>query len=308
MPKYQVHKDYELLNVTVPMRSQLLPILQQLIRVLYARQAVPGTLDHQKISIPASDGRSIEAELFSPRNRSSDLPCLVYFHGGAFALPATDFHKKMVCEYALACNITIFFVDYRLVPKHPYPCGLEDCYEAYAWLLDHGKALGIDKERIAVGGDSAGGALAAALTLMSRDRSFPMPLFQLLIYPVLDAACESDSMRQFTDSPIWNTKQNKKMWNLYLANNPKAKEDAYASPLNTPSFYGLPKAYIEVNEIDCLRDEAISYSKRLSEAGIEVVLNQTKGTVHGFEVNYQSSYTQSIIKERIAYMKQQFLT
>jgi len=155
-------------------------------------------------------------------------------------------------------------------------------------------------------GDSAGGALAAALTLMIRDRSIKKPLFQLLVYPVLDMRMTTGSMKKYQDTPIWNAKLNRKMWILYLPGNQVLDKPEYASPALSASFDNVPKGYIEVNEFDCLRDEAIDYADKLSRSGIEVLLVQTEGTVHGFELNYRSAYTQQIIKTRIDYMNRQF--
>jgi acetyl esterase/lipase len=300
--KYPVHKDYRTINIGVPMYAPLLPLFQRMTRFLYAKQSVPSTIKCQKLTLKSFDGYTLPMELFSPLTAKDKSPCILFLHGGAFALPASDFHKKLICEYALGSNIKVLFVDYRLVPKHPFPYGLEDCFAAYRWILEGGSEFAIDTNRIAICGDSAGGALAASLTHLVRDRNLSMPLFQMLIYPVLDARQQTDSMKRFIDTPIWNARQNKKMWNLYCK---ETSNHAYSSPAQTPSFLGLPKAYIEANEFDCLRDEAIEYARQLQQADIEVVLNQTKATVHGFELNWKSEYTQQIIKQRIAYMNQQ---
>lgn len=301
--KYPVHKDYRTINIGVPMYAPLLPLFQRMTRFLYAKQSVPSTIKCQKLTLKSFDGYTLPMELFSPHTANDKSPCILFLHGGAFALPANDFHKKLMCEYALGSNIKVLFVDYRLVPKHPFPYGFEDCFAAYRWILESGSEFAIDTNRIAICGDSAGGALAASLIHLIRDRNLSMPLFQMLIYPVLDARQQTDSMKRFIDTPIWNARQNKKMWNLYCK---ETSNHAYSSPAQTPSFLGLPKAYIEANEFDCLRDEAIEYARQLQQAEVEVVLNQTKGTVHGFELNWKSEYTQQIIRERVAYMQHQF--
>jgi acetyl esterase/lipase len=300
--QYPVHKDYRTINIGVPMHAPLLILFQRMTRFLYVKQSVPSTIRCQKLTLKSFDGSTFPIELFSPLTAKDKSPCMVFLHGGAFALPASDFHKKLICEYALGSNIKVLFVDYRLVPRHQFPFGLEDCFTAYRWILEHGGEYALDANRIVICGDSAGGALAASLTHLIRDRNLSMPLFQMLIYPVLDARQQTDSMKRFTDTPIWNARQNKKMWNLYCKN---PTTQAYCSPMQIPSFARLPKAYIEANEFDCLRDEAIEYARQLQDAGVEVTMNQTKGTVHGFELNWKSEYTQQIIKQRIAYMNQQ---
>lgn len=301
--QYPVHKDYRTINIGVPMYAPLLPLFQRMTRFLYARQSIPSTIEYQKLTLKSFDEYSLEIELFSPHTANDKSPCILFLHGGAFALPANNFHKKLITEYILGSQAKVLFVDYRLVPKYRFPYGLEDCFSAYRWIVEHGSEFGIDTNRIAICGDSAGGALAASLTHMIRDRNLTAPLFQMLIYPVLDALQQTDSMKRFTDTPIWNARQNKKMWNLYCKN---PTTQAYCSPMQILSFASLPKAYIEANEFDCLRDEAIEYARQLQKAEVEVVLNQTKGTVHGFELNWKSGYTQQIIKQRVDYMKRQF--
>lgn len=304
MARYQVHEDYRRLNVVVPFYPAVLPFLQRITRFKFTMQTVPDAISHQKRFIQ-TDEHHIPIEIFSPIDIEKDAPCLLFLHGGAFALPGTDHHKKLIFDYALGCACKVVYVDYRLAPQFPYPYGLEDCYSAYIWILDHAEELGIDTARIGICGDSAGGALAAALLLMLRDRSLHMPLFHVLIYPVLDATQSTASIKKYVDTPVWNARLNERMWAIYL-NGTESAGESYASPLHAESCADLPSGYIEVNEFDCLSDEAVAYFHRLTEQGIEMELVQTKGTIHGFELNYGSSYTQEIIKKRIAYMRTQF--
>jgi acetyl esterase/lipase len=197
-------------------------------------------------------------------------------------------------------------IHYGLAPEHPYPAGLEDCLAAYRWLLDNAAVLEIDSGRLALAGDSAGGCLAAGLARLVRDRCLPPPLFQMLVYPVTDAALETDSMRRFTDTPIWNAPLNKAMWELYLGGRrDDAAVRAAASPLRG-DLAGLPEAYVEVAEFDCLRDEGVAYHRRLLECGVPSVLRETRGTIHGFEANYHSAHTRFIFAERIAFIRDRF--
>lgn len=148
------------------------------------------------------------------------------------------------------------FVDYRWAPRHAFPVGVEDCYAAFQWVYQKAEEIGIDPDKIAMGGDSAGGALAAAVCLMARDRKASKICFQMLIYPVTDARQVTESVKEFIDTPLWNGKQNQKMWKLYLGQGVHPNK-AYASPMEAASFNNLPDAYIEVAEFDCLRDEGI---------------------------------------------------
>jgi len=166
--------------------------------------------------------------------------------------------------------------------------------------------LDIDVERIGICGDSAGGALAAALVHNIKARSLAPARFQMLVYPVLDASQSSESMRTCRDTPVWNSRLNRKMWKLYLSGHPGSAEDPLASPAHARTLDGLPATYVEVNEFDCLRDEALAYHERLRQSGVAVTLVRNAGTMHGFELNYDSAVTQKIIRTRISYMDTMF--
>lgn len=195
------------------------------------------------------------------------------------------------------------FIDYRLAPRNPFPAAAEDAYCAYAFARFFPEKLGIDPGRIAVGGDSAGGCLAAGCAMAARDRGFP-PCFQLLIYPVLDRRMQTDSMEKYRDTPMWNTVKNRMMWKMYLPESDPAGE--YASPGEAKFFEGLPPAYIETAEFDCLHDEGAAYADKLRSAGICAELNETKGTVHGFDVITNSRLVKQCIERRIAALKNAF--
>ncbi len=300
---YDLHQDYRTLFIGVPMHAPVLRLFQRMTRFLYTREDVPESVCVEASTIEGFDGKRIRIECFFAREAKADAPCILFLHGGAFALPANDFHKRLITKFVLSCACKVVLVDYRLVPDYPYPYGLRDCFSAYAYLVGHAQELKIDVQRLALYGDSAGGALAAGLTQMIRDGNLPMPSFQMLVYPVLDMQQHTQSMQHFVDTPIWNARQNQKMWKLYA----KTSEDAtYISPAQASSFAHLPAAYIEVNEFDCLRDEALVYAENLKNAGIEVFCNQTKGTVHGFELAWKSAYTQAIIEQRISYLQHRF--
>jgi acetyl esterase/lipase len=275
-------------------------------RLLFIRQKISEEIIYKKTTIIGHDGYPVPIEICNPVNSDVMAPTILFIHGGAFALPATGHHKRLMADYALGCKCKVILVDYRLVPRFPYPYGLEDCFSAYTWIVNHADNLNINRNKIAICGDSAGGALAAGLTHLIRDRQISMPICCMLIYPVLDARCNTASMKQFPDTPIWNAKLNKKMWKLYAPNHQKSLASSYMSPNEASSYRGLPQGYIEVNEFDCLRDEAIEYYHKLKNQGIDMKLVQTKGTIHGFEMNYESVYTQQIIKNRFEYMRAQF--
>ena len=258
----------------------------------------------KKENIKSYDGAEISVVVIDPYGLEEVSPCLVYYHGGGFFFEGAGYHYKLAKQYALECECRVIFVQYRLAPKNPHPTPAEDCYASLRWTFENAERLKIDQEKIAVGGDSAGGALAAAVCQMARDRGTDMPLFQLLVYPVTDRRMNYDSCRKYTDTPMWNAKLSVKMWQGYVQDE-NAPDIAYASPMEAQSFEKLPSAYVETAEFDCLYDEGIAYANALLEAGVSVELNETRGTMHGFDIVEKAETTKRAVAERISYMKHQ---
>lgn len=258
-----------------------------------------------KEKIISYDGNSFDVLIISPKNEENKLPCLVYYHGGGFFLGAATYHYQLAKKYALNANCKVIFVQYRLTPKNPYPAPLEDCFYALKWTFENANTLNIDSTKIAVGGDSAGGCLAASVCQLARDRNLNPILFQLLIYPVIDFQMDTESNRKYNDTPMWNSRLSKIMWDAYLKKS--NLEINYASPIYAKSLKNLPDAYIETAEFDCLHDEAIIYANALVNNDVAVEINETKQTMHGFDIVQKSSITINAVNKRIEYMKKQFL-
>lgn len=253
--------------------------------------------------VESYDGEKIECFLISPKGKTGKIPCLIYIHGGGFVLEAAGYHYKNAMRYAREIGCRVLFVNYRLAPKNPHPVFFEDCYAAMCWAYDKGEELGIDRDRMAIGGDSAGSTLSVGVCLMARDRAHPVRLlFQMLPYPFLDARNNSDSCKKYTDTPMWNSTLSAKIFPMTKVSRDRP-DYVYFSPLEAESLMGLPPAYIETAEFDCLHDDGILYAKRLKEAGIEVVLNETKGTMHGFDIAQGARVTKSALEARISFMK-----
>jgi len=306
MGKYNIHSDFKKYeNMKFPLPPILLPLVNFFLKIIFNKVKLAEGVSETKVKIAGYQNEMIELTIYSPKNIGVNAPCLIYFHGGAFVLKAAPFHKKLVCQYALNTPCKVVFVDYRLAPKYAFPVGVEDCYAAFEWVYKNAEVLGIDKSRIAVGGDSAGGALAAAVSIRARGRKAPGICFQMLIYPVTDARQITGTIKEYTDTPIWNSKLNKKMWELYLRNGVQGKRE-YASPMEAPSLNDLPDAYIEVAEFDCLRDEGINYAKALQNNGIHVELYETAGTIHGFEIAENSEIVNQSVAKRIEALKAAF--
>ena len=251
-----------------------------------------------------NDG-DIDVLVFEPRAASGKMPCLVYYHGGGFFTEGAGYHYRLIKEYVLNTPCKVVFVRYRLVPKNQHPIPVEDSYAGLRWTFENADRLNIDTARIAVGGDSAGGALSAAVCQMARDRGTEIPCFQFLVYPATDRRMETESNRKFTDTPMWNSSLSRTMWPAYVPD-PKATDVVYASPMEAESFDDLPPAYIETAEFDCLHDEGILYGKALQDAGVPVQFNETEGTMHGFDIVVDAPTTRAAVAERIRYMRENF--
>lgn len=306
MKKYNIHPDFALIShFKPPVHPAVIPIGNAFLSLPMIRSDREVVITKGKVE--SYDGVSVPYLFFEPVGLKRPSPYLVYYHGGGFAFKAAPYHYQLARIYAKEAGCKVLFVDYRLAPKHPFPTPVEDCFAAYRWVLEQAEYLGLDKEHVALGGDSAGGNLAAACCLMARDRGLPLPCFQMLIYPAVDRRMETKSMKLFEDTPMWNAQKNRAMWPLYLPD-PEAAPVEYASPMEAASLAGLPKAYIETAEFDCLRDEGINYANALRSAGCPVELNQTHGTVHGFDTLLGSSIVKACISRRVEALKNAFLS
>ena len=256
-------------------------------------------------TVKAYDGGEFEILVFEPYTIIEKSPCLVYIHGGGFIFGAGDYNYKMAKKYALSLGAKLIFVNYRLAPKHPHPTPAEDCYTGLRFAFENAEKYGIDKAKIGVAGESAGGCLSAAVCLMARDRGTDMPCFQLLVYPVTDITMDTDSNRRFTDTPVWNSELSKMMWPAYVPD--RSRDDiCYAAPIQAKFFGDLPPAYVETAEFDCLHDEAINYANAMKEAGVLVEINETRGTMHGFDSMLDAPTTRKVVATRIEFMKKYF--
>jgi acetyl esterase/lipase len=226
------------------------------------------------------DAPELAVRVYTPVAAAAERPGVLYIHGGGFCLGSVEFEHAGALSTAHATGATVVSVEYRLAPEHPFPAGLEDCYAALRWLASDASALGVDPERIAVMGQSAGGGLSAGLALLARDRGGPKLCFQVLGIPELDHRLETASMKEFFDTPLWNRPNAIMSWRCYLGED-RGEVSPYASPAIAADLAGLPPAYISTMEFDPLRDEGIEYALRLLQAGVPVELHQYPGTFHG---------------------------
>jgi acetyl esterase len=238
--------------------------------------AVHTVADHD-ISVA---GGSIAVRIYRP-TASSLHPAVLYFHGGGWVLGDLE-HSDALCRaLCIATGAVVANVNYRLAPEHKYPVAAEDCYAALRFVAQNAARLGIDAGRVAVAGSSAGGNLAAATALMSRDRGGPEIRAQLLIYPVLDAACAFPSYESFTEGYIISAEEMLWYWRQYLSD-PNAANDAYACPLRAADLSRLPSTLVITAEYDPVRDDGEVYADQLQAFGVSARLSRYPGTLHGF--------------------------
>lgn len=240
-------------------------------------------LDIRDQQIPGPAGApTVLVRVYSPAGPApaNGRPALLDIHGGGFVVGDIEMEHAFAANVARDLGAVIAVVEYRLAPEHPFPAGLEDCYAALSWLHENADALGVDPARVAVGGQSAGGGLAAATVLLARDRGGPAVCFQFLGIPELDHRLETTSMRTFVDTPMWHRPNAELSWRYYLGPDP-GEVSPYASPAIAEDLTGLPPAYVTAMEFDPLRDEDVLYALRMMEAGVSVELHTFPGTFHG---------------------------
>jgi len=233
----------------------------------------------ENLMIPGPIGE-IPIRLYYP---SGDPPfaVLVYFHGGGWVMGDLDTHHGVCHALAKRSSCLVVSVDYRLAPEHRYPAAVEDAYAATSWVAQNADSIQTDPDRLAVGGDSAGGHLAAVVALMARDRKGPRIDLQVLVYPITDCKFNTPSYLENKDGYMLTRDLMKWFWNHFIEDEGQAN-DPYVSPLRAKNFSDLPQALIITAEYDPLRDEGEAYVKRLQEAGVKVTLSRYPGMIHGF--------------------------
>jgi acetyl esterase/lipase len=220
-------------------------------------------------------GSGVGVRLHRPAGVSQPGPALLWIHGGGYVIGTAQQDDELCRRFARALGVTVAAVDYRLAPEHPYPAPLEDCYAALTWLA----ALpAVDPARIAIGGASAGGGLAAALALLARDRGEVTPTLQLLAYPMLDD--RSASGPENPNYRLWSPKSNRFGWAAYLGN----ADPNVAVPARHEDLSGLPPTWIGVGAHDMFHDEDVAYAKRLTAAGVPCQIETVPGAFHGFDL------------------------
>ncbi|APU20545.1 alpha/beta hydrolase [Actinoalloteichus sp. GBA129-24] len=235
-------------------------------------------------TVPGGAGApEVPVRIYVPDSVGADAPVLLWIHGGAFMLGDLDGSDSWCTRLAAAGECVVVSVDYRLAPEHPYPAGLQDCLAVLDWVVAAAPEHGWDPTRIAVGGSSAGAGLAAGVALWARDHDGPALVFQLLIQPVLDDRRRTPSSTGLAGVPVFDSPALEQMWRHYLSGW-SGDVPPYAAPARAEDLRGLPAAYLTAADADPLRDEAVEYAGRLTEAGVPTEFHLFPGTFHGFDV------------------------
>lgn len=246
----------------------------------------------------------IKIRIYRP-SASQLLPVLIYFHGGWFCAGSLETHDRPLRSLTNSSGILIISVAYRLAPENPFPAGLYDCYQILNWVVSYAKELGVDTNRISVGGDSAGGALAASVARRALNLNGPKIVCQVLLYPVTDASLSSESWKEFADGPNLTLAGAIEAWYQYTPI-PAERLHPDASPLYAENLSGMPNTLIIEAEYDPLRDEAIHYAQKLRDANVHVVETLYKGMIHGFfQMGGIIDQGQQVIKEVANFLRQQ---
>ena len=244
-------------------------------------QAAPEPVSSARDQTVPGPGGPIPVRVFRPAGAEDYevLPALVFFHGGGWVLGGLDSHDVMCRRFSNAARCVVVSVDYRMAPEHVFPAAVDDCAAATKWVFDNQIPLSVDPKRVAVGGDSAGGNLAAVIALMSRDGTLPPLVYQMLLYPATDMAMTTVSARTIGGTGILSSATMKWFIDLYCQGH---ETDWRASPIRAASLAGTPPALVLTCGYDPLRDEGIDYAKRLEAEDVRVIRLHYSGQIHGF--------------------------
>lgn len=251
---------------------------------LTAHTASAATCDTVEVSdhhAEAEDGHQVLVRVYRSKQRRDRSPGFLWMHGGGMVMGNVDMNDASCAALAADLDIVVASVEYRLAPEFPYPTPLEDCYSSLLWFFGQADEFGLKPDRIAVGGASAGGGLAAGLALLARDRAEVSPCFQLLTFPMLDDRNETPSSFMIDDTRLWNRYANLTAWSAYLdGNNGTDDVPAYAAPARATDLRGLPPAIITVGSLDMFLDEDIAYAQALLTAEVPCELHVYPGAFH----------------------------
>lgn len=249
-------------------------------RLPTAASKVPAGVTVEELALP---GGHASVRIIRASARRAGQPVLLWIHGGGYVLGAARGDDRLCAAFAQRLDAVVVSVDYRLAPAHPYPAPLDDCFAAFEFVHANATALGVDSLKLVIGGASAGGGLAAALTLRVFDAQRPAPKLSLLVYPMLD---DRTATRDFTgfEHRVWGPVANRTGWAAYLGHAPGGTDEpAHAAPARRVDVSGLPPTWVGVGTRDLFFDEDVAYARRLEAAGVSTTLEVVDGAFHGFD-------------------------
>jgi acetyl esterase len=264
-------------------------------------------VDIEDTSVPGGPAGGVSVRIIRPKGSTGTLPVIVYMHGAGWVFGNNATHDRLIRELADGANAALVFPNYGLSPEVHYPHALEEGYAVLRWIADHGAEKNLDGSRIAIAGDSVGGNMSAALTLIAKERSGPQLAAQALFYPVTDASFETDSYHQFAEGYFLRRDGMQWFWDQYAPDKDQ-RDEITASPLRatTDQLAGLPPALVITAEADVLRDEGEAYGRKLREAGVDVSATRYEGVIHDFmmlNALRETNGAKAAISQAIAYLK-----
>jgi acetyl esterase/lipase len=246
---------------------------------------VEGVASQDEFAPGAQGNPAVRIRVYRPDDQPGKLPALLWIHGGGYVMGDIEQDDRLMKQLVKRIDCVAVSVDYRVAPEYPFPAPVEDCYAALKWLFAHTDELGVEPSRIAIGGASGGGGLAAGLALLARDRKEVQVAFQLLIYPMIDDRNITPASYAITDPRMWNRETNRLAWKAYLGRDGGGADvSPYAAASRATDLSNLPPAYIPVGALDLFADENIEYAQRLIQAGVPTELHVYPGAFHGFDL------------------------
>ncbi|QHC23806.1 alpha/beta hydrolase [Streptomyces sp. GS7] len=264
------------------------------------RPAEPVEVEDRRVPGPPG-APEVPVRVYRPHGVTAPIPGLVYLHWGGLVSGDLDTNHSAVLRIAEQARVMVFSVDYRLAPEHPFPAGLHDSCAVLEWVVRHGPELGVDPDRLGVAGDSAGGALAAGLALLARDRGLPLRM-QCLSFPELDDRLDTPSARAFVDTPVLDRGAALLSWHHYLGGKDGSERtdvSPYAAPARADDLTGLPATFLSACEFDPLRDEDLGYAARLVQAGVPTELHHYPGTFHACTGITEAGVSERMVRDQI---------
>lgn len=249
---------------------------RQLVPLAGEAEPVHSVEDH----LIETTGYRIPIRIYNPSG-GSDLPAVIFFHGGWFIAGDLESHDRPLRTLANAAGCIVVAVDYRLAPEHPFPAAIDDGYAVLQWVASEGAEFGIDPNRLIIAGDSAGGTIATVVARKAAENNGVRVLLQVLLYPVTDPSLQTESWQEFADGPVITLEIARQAWQMYVPNIAE-RQNSDAAPIFATNLAGSPSALIIIAEYDPLHDEGIAYGARLKQSGVNVRTSIYKEMPHGF--------------------------